>query len=90
MLTAADNKSQGMTLIQKLAQMSMDQYGDDLTDVDPSTGARKKHGKNRGPPDNKIDNSVGKDNSVEKEVVKDNDQNRWAVRVAPPQNSKCK
>lgn len=40
------NKSQGLTLIQKLAQMSMDQYGDDLTDIDPSTGARKKQNKN--------------------------------------------
>ena len=29
-----------MTLIQRLAQMSMEKYGDDLKDVDPSTGAK--------------------------------------------------
>jgi len=31
----------GMTLIQKLAQMSMSQYGADLDNIDPCTGARR-------------------------------------------------
>lgn len=63
--------------------MSMNQYGDDLSDVDPSTGARKKHGKNAAHADSKKDNS----NVMEEELIKDNDKNRWAVRVAPPQTS---
>lgn len=75
-----DNKSQDMTLIQKLAQMSMDQYGDDLSDIDPSTGARRKQNKNARSNDAKKDNSVVQEKQSE---VADNDQNRWAVRVQP-------
>ena len=31
-----------MTLIQKLAKMTMEQNGEDLSDIDPRTGARRK------------------------------------------------
>ena len=31
-----------MTLIQKLAKMTMEQSGEDLSDIDPRTGARRK------------------------------------------------
>ena len=39
-----------MTLIQKLAKMTMEQSGEDLSDIDPRTGARKK----RTEPDNRL------------------------------------
>ena len=36
------SEKESMTLIQKLAKMTMEQSGEDLSDIDPRTGARRK------------------------------------------------
>lgn len=88
----------GMTLIQKLAQMSMTQYGEDLSDIDPTTGAtRKKEVHNRAPRDNKkveedVD-EVSEDMSVgqgSKDKQNEKDVEKWAEKRQPvqPQGNK--
>lgn len=55
-----------MTLIEKLAQISMTRYGEDLSDINPTTGAtRKKELYNRAPVDNRaVHDDVDEDSEV--------------------------
>lgn len=41
-MVIVDSASDGGTLIEKLARMTMDQSGEDLTGIDPCTGALHK------------------------------------------------
>ncbi|XP_053408690.1 dynein axonemal assembly factor 8-like isoform X2 [Mercenaria mercenaria] len=88
--TAAESSS-GMTLIQKLAQMSMTQYGEDLSDIDPTTGATRKHEvHNRAPRDNReVEEDVDEESEVmsagqrSNNEVKDLWDEKWAEKRQP-------
>lgn len=41
-MVIADPVSDGGTLIERLARITMDQSGEDLTDIDPCTGALRR------------------------------------------------
>ena len=57
--------TEGLTLIQRLAQMTMEQCGEDLSDLDPSTGARPKRFQDKNGVDNRdLDN----EDSVSEEI----------------------
>ena len=81
-----------MTLIQKLAQMSMNQYGEDLSDIDPTTGARRRQDlHNRAQNDNKQDSDNDVDSESEvmsggqglKYETKETPGEKWAEKCQP-------
>ncbi|XP_052805856.1 dynein axonemal assembly factor 8-like isoform X2 [Mya arenaria] len=88
----------GLTLIQKLAQLTMSQYGADLGDIDPSTGARRKNTENF----NNVDNSNNNRSKTEGPNVEESpigvkvtdvmvkaleEEEKWAIKVEPPQTA---
>ncbi|XP_052272728.1 dynein axonemal assembly factor 8-like isoform X2 [Dreissena polymorpha] len=76
----------GLTLIQRLAKMSMSQYGCDLTDIDPSTGARKKNTDNSNNNRNQADAKLV--DGQEKSTDDSKADGKWAVKVGPADTGK--
>lgn len=79
-----------MTLIQKLAQISMSQYGEDLTNIDPSTGAIRKQGNwSTDINDADVETVVIPPDVKERRIKDDRNKDLEAEKQKPKQTSCC-